>query len=341
MLKLVRFDTAPLEEHRRVLAWTEALRSFGAKPVCDASTGSFRGFVNGLRAPWGFAMARLEISAQHISFDTKAVAGGTWLMRILKGSGALRTERGSLPFSAGDVIVGRVPREMRLTATTDTVTDYVQFTEVHNGSRLSSLAIPAIGLLLGIDQGPTMFLADLLALATGRIGKISSDELRPLEITLVEFLMAAIATTGAAANIIDGSRSRNAIALRATQAIELKLSDPGLSPTELADDLGISLRYLQKLFEDAGENPNHYIRRRRLERSYQDLVDPLYSGLSIAEISYRWGFNDSAYFSRAFKERYGVSPSQHREQGRWREAAGTLPRADPHILRGSNMPIAG
>lgn len=340
MLKLFCFDSGLIDEHQRMPAWTKALAGFGAKSVCDSSSRHFKASVDGLKAPWGFAMARLELSPQHISLDTRSVAGGIWLARILKGAGTLRTERGSLAFSDGDVIVGKIPREMRLTASAETAIDTVQFTEFHNGSRLSSLATPAVGLSLGAGHGATTFLADLLALATARIGSISSDELRPLEITLVEFLMAAIAATGAAANLIDGSRSRNAIALRATQAIELKLSDPDLSPSGLADYLGISLRYLQKLFEDTGENANTYIRRRRLERSYQDLADPLYSGLSIAEISYRWGFNDSAYFSRAFKERYGMSPSQHRGHGGWREAACSQTQSGLRIDRNSSLRIA-
>lgn len=329
MLKLFSFRSSAFEEHLRLAAWTDALGAFGAKSVGDASPRNFTASLSCLKAPWGFAIARLQVSAQHISVDTRAVSGGIWLARIVTGCGTLRTERGSMAFTVGDVIVGKLPREMRLTASAETCIDYVQFTEFHNGSRLSSLATPAIALPLATDHGSTIFLADLMALATARIGSMTSNEIRPLEITLVEFLMAAIATTCAAANLFDGSRSKNAIALRAIQAVELKLSDPDLSPSSLADYLGISLRYLQKLFEDTGENANQYIRRRRLERSYHDLADPLYSSLSIAEISYRWGFNDSAYFSRAFKERYGMSPSQHREHWRWQETA--RPKTQPAL----------
>lgn len=340
MLKVFSFDASTLDGHLRLSAWNEALGAFGAKAVGDASQQNFLGSISGLRTAWGFSMVRLHISAQHLSIDTPSLAGGIWLARIVRGEGTLRTERGSMAFAEGDLIVGKVSRELRLTANVATCIDYVQFAEFHNGSRLSSLATPAVALLLAKDHGSTGFLADLLTLATGRIGKITGDEIRPLEITLVEFLMAATATTGAAGSVIDGSRTRNAMVLRATQAIELKLSDPDLSAGRLADYLGISLRYLQKLFEDAGENPNHYIRRRRLERSYQDLSDALYLNLSIAEISYRWGFNDSAYFSRAFRERYGVSPSQHRDHWRWREAQCPKPQTAMRMPLNPGLRIA-
>lgn len=340
MLKLCSFDSAGLEEHVRLAAWGHALAAFGAKVAADISPRGFAGSLSGVKTPWGFLMARLNISAQHLSMNAGSSSGGIWLAHIVRGTGTLRTERGTISFAEGDMVVGRVPREFRLSVHAETQIDYVQFTEFHNGARLSSLATPAVALKLVRENGSTGFLADLLTLAAGRIGRVTSDEIRPLELTLVEFLMAAIAATGAAGAVIEGSRTKNAIALRATQAIELKLSDPDLSPSGLADHLGISLRYLQKLFEDAGENANQYIRRRRLERSYQDLADPLYLALSIAEISYRWGFNDSAYFSRAFRERYGLSPSQHREQWRWHNGKGPKVQVGMRMPRDSRLGMA-
>jgi AraC-like DNA-binding protein len=39
----------------------------------------------------------------------------------------------------------------------------------------------------------------------------------------------------------------------------------------------------------------------------------MFATLSISEICFRWGFNGSAHFSRAFKDRYGVSPRDYRK----------------------------
>jgi AraC-like DNA-binding protein len=332
MLKTFAFDAAKLEDHRRVTAWNAFLSGLRAKSMGDASPAHFLASFSGFSTQWGFGIARLKISPQHISIDTKSWSGGLWLARIAEGSGTLRTERGSLTFSAGDVIVGKMPRELRLTAATTTCIEFVHFPAIHTGSRLATLPLPPVGLTLAGGHVSTAFLADLIGLGAARMDGISAEETRPLEITLVEFLMAAVATAGAAQNLIDGSKSKNAILLRATQAIELRLSDPELSPALVAEHVGISLRYLQKLFEDSGQNANHYIRRRRLERSYQDLADPLYTDLSIAEISYRWGFNDSAYFSRAFRDRYGISPSQHREN--WRRDGMPSPVIEPRVCEG-------
>jgi AraC-like DNA-binding protein len=75
---------------------------------------------------------------------------------------------------------------------------------------------------------------------------------------------------------------------------------------------GISTRSLQKLFSTAGLSFSTYLRDRRLERCRLDLSSPICASLSISEICFRWGFNGSAHFSRAFKDRYGVSPREYR-----------------------------
>jgi AraC family transcriptional activator of pobA len=41
-----------------------------------------------------------------------------------------------------------------------------------------------------------------------------------------------------------------------------------------------------------------------------------FSELSVGEVAYRTGFEDQLYFSRAFKRRYGVSPTQYRDRHR-------------------------
>ena len=71
--------------------------------------------------------------------------------------------------------------------------------------------------------------------------------------------------------------------------------------------------YGRKLFAAAGQNFSTYLRTRRLERCRLDLTSPMFASLSISEICFRWGFNGSAHFSRAFKDRYGVSPRDYRK----------------------------
>lgn len=105
-----------------------------------------------------------------------------------------------------------------------------------------------------------------------------------------------------------------AILHRICQTIERRLDDPELAPARVAQAEGISERYLQKLFEGIGDNFTHYVRERRLQRAWADLSNPVEAHQTISEIAYRYGFGDSAHFSRAFRHRFGLPPREFRQQ---------------------------
>lgn len=102
-----------------------------------------------------------------------------------------------------------------------------------------------------------------------------------------------------------------AIRKMAEQLIERSLQAPP-SPAQLASQLHVSVRQLYRYFELNDESISRYILRRRLEHSARDLVTPSAAPLSITSIAFRWGFNDSAHFSRAFKRHFGVAPKEYR-----------------------------
>ncbi|MGY3445438.1 acetamidase/formamidase/AraC-like DNA-binding protein [Bradyrhizobium sp. USDA 4473] len=111
---------------------------------------------------------------------------------------------------------------------------------------------------------------------------------------------------------------------RICQAIERRLDDPNLAPASVAQAEGISERYLQKLFEGVGDNFTHYVRERRLQRAWADLSNPGEAHRSISEIAYRFGFSDSAHFSRAFRHRFGLPPREFRQQEAERAAPASI-----------------
>ncbi len=89
-----------------------------------------------------------------------------------------------------------------------------------------------------------------------------------------------------------------------------------LDPARIADAHGISVRHVHRLFHESGDTVAAAIRRERLDRCRADLEDPHQRARSITEIALRWGFNDSAHFSRAFRARFGVSPRAVRQARR-------------------------
>jgi AraC-like DNA-binding protein len=97
--------------------------------------------------------------------------------------------------------------------------------------------------------------------------------------------------------------------------IEARLTDANLSPKRIAEENGISVRYLYTLFSGRGMTVSGWVRKRRLLRSRAEL-DGADTRASITEIAYRWGLNDSAHFSRLFKASFGMSPTQYRSSRR-------------------------
>ncbi|MER7341837.1 helix-turn-helix domain-containing protein [Streptomyces sp. NPDC000075] len=95
--------------------------------------------------------------------------------------------------------------------------------------------------------------------------------------------------------------------------VDNSLGDPALTPQMIADRHNISLRSLHALFEDEPLTVAAHIRRSRLERARTDLARHDLSRQPVQTIAARWGFLTATGFSRAFREAYGITPTEHRE----------------------------
>lgn len=89
------------------------------------------------------------------------------------------------------------------------------------------------------------------------------------------------------------------------------MTDPDYSISDLAAELGMSVRYIHKLFSAAGTTPRTWLNQQRLERARKLLLS---TDATISTISVRVGFRDVSHFSRAFRRRFGTSPLHFRMQ---------------------------
>jgi AraC-like DNA-binding protein len=87
---------------------------------------------------------------------------------------------------------------------------------------------------------------------------------------------------------------------------------------DVAADQGVSARYVRKLFEAEGLSFTSYVIERRLARAHALLTEPLRAPPPISAIAYDVGFGDLSYFNRAFRRRYGATPSEIRAEARRR-----------------------
>lgn len=94
--------------------------------------------------------------------------------------------------------------------------------------------------------------------------------------------------------------------------LENHLRDPELNAVAVARALGLTPRYVRMVFAAEGESISAYLLRRRLEECARQLSSALWRGRSITETAFDWGFTNMAYFTRAFKEHFGTTPTAYR-----------------------------
>lgn len=111
---------------------------------------------------------------------------------------------------------------------------------------------------------------------------------------------------------ISTTRSSLQILQRAKDFIEAHLADETLDAHAVSRAVGLSPRQLFRIFEIEGAPVTRHIWNRRLERCRMDLRDPALKHLTISEIAFRWGFNNSAHFSRVYRTRFGETPTRTR-----------------------------
>ncbi|WGS17537.1 MULTISPECIES: AraC family transcriptional regulator [unclassified Bradyrhizobium] len=92
----------------------------------------------------------------------------------------------------------------------------------------------------------------------------------------------------------------------ARRLIEQNLSRAALSPTLIADMLGISVRHMHVLFEATAMSFSQTVATLRIDRSRRLLRET--PGRPIAEIAFASGFESLATFYRAFNAVEGMSP---------------------------------
>jgi len=94
--------------------------------------------------------------------------------------------------------------------------------------------------------------------------------------------------------------------------LEQDFQNAEMSAAAVAHRHGISVRYLHVLFEQSGQTFGDFVLERRLRFAMSRLTDPRCRHLRIADIAFDAGFADLTTFNRAFRRRFGDTPSSVR-----------------------------
>ncbi|MFJ5546185.1 helix-turn-helix domain-containing protein [Streptomyces sp. NPDC093225] len=177
-----------------------------------------------------------------------------------------------------------------------------------NSNRVDRL----LGQGLAADAGTGAILADFLKTLVARGPGCRPEELRAMGTVALDVATAFLAQQlGDPGEAPAEARAQETLQ-RIHRFIENNLGDPDLTPRAIAERHSMSLRRLHTLFGDQPLTLAAHIRRTRLARAHSELAREDLSGQPVQMIANRWGFSSAAAFSRAFRDAYGITPTEHR-----------------------------
>ena len=264
-----------------------------------------------LIGPALFFVADMQGTAYAFSRDRGRIARSgldlIFVQLTLEG-GDLRTLNGeTLAVEAGDVSLFDLSRTMQAETT---------------HCRNLTLVLPR-HLLFG-NEAQNDALHGLVLKRTTSAGRLIGSHLRALfedlsDITQAEAPAIATATANLVANLVSPQLAmrtqpaptvRGAVIMEIRRYIEQNLAMPDLGPDHLCKMFGLSRASLYRLFEPIGGVTDH-IRSRRLRAAFDMLAGE--GKRTVGEVAYACGFADISAFSRAFRQQFGLRPSEARD----------------------------
>lgn len=135
------------------------------------------------------------------------------------------------------------------------------------------------------------------------VGRVAGCLANLLAVSMISSLPVPAANDGPADLMLERIRS----------VIRQNLSDSDLDVAKVAAEVGLSPRQVHSVFSRSGTTLMRWTWDQRLRRIAKELENPALFSRSISFIAFEWGFNEAAHFSRQFRARFGMSPSQYRD----------------------------
>lgn len=301
------FSTHALPECRRLDAWN-ALISTTYQGMRAIPAGS--GFEAQLftRQVGPFTLARVRSSSVTVTRTREkltAAPGKLIVQALLAGRTSLHGGGGTINLLPGDVTVGE--SEIPYTITSDEPHDVLlmEFDRKVLEPFVPGLRDRTEG-QASVNPAAATRLRNVLITLSKAEGSIIPSAYAAGRGNLLTHLIAALFEEGGLHT--DALDSPLVAHFRAI--INARYADPDLSVTAVARELGVSLRTLQTTLARTGWTPLGVLLARRLDEAAEQLL--LNRQVSVTEIAFSVGFNDSAYFSRRFRIRFERSPREFR-----------------------------
>lgn len=268
----------------------------------------------------GGLLLRLEAIALQLDRPARAERRGGWdhrlILHALSGRCSARVEADDGQLRAGDTMLFDMTRpfSIRLEAEADIAFLFLPRSEGGEGA-------PEHGRLLRAGEG-----ANALIGGPFRLLAESPPDLSPMEARAIVEAIDLLARPEAR-SAAQPSACASDVLSDLDAELARRVEDADLSPARLASLLGLSRSALYRLAAPDG-GVERLVQDARLRYAAGLLADGPEGAPSVGEMARASGFSSPAFFSRAFKRRFGLSPAAYRTL--WQ--AGGEARIDPRFL---------
>jgi AraC-like DNA-binding protein len=308
------FDTDTLPERDRFAAYCEEMiRRFARLDIQRRDDSAFHGAIDLQRAGAVGIGHIITTPSDYVRTPSLMRDGDDALCVVLcRQGGAYQTQRGDdQALAPGEAIVCDSGHSGSI--------------HVTSGSRFWTVKVPrprVTGLLPRLDKFAGVKLERdpvarqlLFAYLGGTLDLNLTGDGRAIELYdqhIIDLIALALGTERETREMVEQRGVRDVRRAAILREIERHLRDPALSAVMIAIRLGITSRYVHVLLEETGRSFAEHVLERRLEKAAGILRDPLHGSRRIAEIALAEGFSDLSHFNRAFRRRYGMTPSDMR-----------------------------
>jgi AraC-like DNA-binding protein len=310
MTAVQKFATEGIAPPERLAFWNALVDSVYSGTYVKSASEDFTGEM------WTWqvgdlAMIRPRSTASFVGRDPRYTPEERLILHLqCRGSSIHRQSGTETAIGAGDFIVAS-PHEAYAIDLAAHELLVVEFPRAPLAERFPGLDDALRQRMSGATPGARVFHDFLLSLWRQSQQGLADPEWQD-GVSQVFYDLIALAMRGAMRPDAPVPAADSALRRRMLGMVEAQLADPGLRTLDLAAACGASVRTIQNLFAAMGTTPSAYILERRLARAAERLGAA--HEASITEIAFELGFNDSAYFARAFRQRFGVSPREWRRR---------------------------
>ncbi|TRO96620.1 helix-turn-helix domain-containing protein [Glycocaulis profundi] len=308
-----RLSTEMVDATVRSEAWRDFTRPFfDAVPALDQEARPMHGEV-GIRPLGSVLLGPTGYSAQRHTRSRRTIVAGDYEHCVIQ----LSVQGGS------EGVFGDEP--VRIGTGDVTLFDYARpFAIDVEAGRTLSMVLPRAPLETALAGRPAHGAVIRGATPMGRlIGQVMTsvdavaDQLNPDEAEGAVDAILSLAARGVSgetavwAETAGGSRALREAIIR---HIQDNLKDRDLGPAALMARFNVSRAHLYRMFENDG-GVMTLIRERRLDAFYRALTRPEKQAATVAALARDWGFSSVDQLQRNFRARFGVTPTEARDEG--------------------------